>query len=70
MQSLLLRLGINGRVSENLGKGRPQFQVTVSGGAEIVNFLETVGALGANKRRSASAILEYFDGRTKNPNRT
>ena len=64
VQSLLLRLGINGRVSENLGKGRPQFQVTVSGGTEIVSFLETVGALGANKRRSASAILEYFEGMT------
>jgi replicative DNA helicase len=71
VQTLLLRLEINARVSrhESSGKGRPQFHVTVGGGTEIVRFLETVGALGANKRRHASAILEHFDGRSRNPNR-
>jgi replicative DNA helicase len=71
VQSLLLRLGINARVSTHPGrdKGRTQFHVTVSGGTELVRFLEIVGALGANKRRSASEILEYFDGRNRNPNR-
>ncbi|HET8862632.1 MAG TPA: replicative DNA helicase [Solirubrobacterales bacterium] len=71
VQTLLLRLEINARVSrhESQGKGRPQFHVTVGGGTEIVRFLETVGALGANKRRNASAILEHFDGRARNPNR-
>ncbi len=71
VQTLLLRLGINARISRhaNRGKGRPQFHVTVSGGMEIVRFLETVGALGTEKRRHASAILEHFKGRVRNPNR-
>ncbi len=71
VQTLLLRLGINGRITkhENPAKGRPQFHVTVSGGTDLVRFLEIVGALGTNKRRHASAILEHFDGRARNPNR-
>jgi replicative DNA helicase len=71
VQTLLLRLGISGRVRrhDHPGKGRPQFHVTVSGGAALVRFLETVGALGAAKQRNASAILEHFDGRPRNPNR-
>ncbi len=71
VQALLLRLEINARVSRHVSqeKGRPHFHVTVGGGTEIVRFLETVGALGANKRRNASAILEHFDGRARNPNR-
>jgi replicative DNA helicase len=70
VQTLLLRLGLNARVSrhENLQKGRPQFHVTVSGGSDLVRFLETVGALGA-KRRNAGAILEHLKGRPRNPNR-
>jgi len=71
VQTLLLRLGINGRVTRhaNAGKGKPQFHVTVSGGGDLVKFLENVGALGANKQRHASAILEHFAGRDRNPNR-
>jgi replicative DNA helicase len=71
VQALLLRLAINARITkhENLSKGRPQFHVTVSGGTELVRFLEIVGALGAAKGRHASAILEHFDGRVRNPNR-
>ncbi len=71
VQALLLRLGINGRVSrhENLEKGRPQFHVTLSGGTELVRFLEVVGALGADKSRCASAILDHFSDRARNPNR-
>src|SRR6188472_287522 len=71
VQTLLLRLGINGRITrhDNPEKGRLQFHVSVTGGTELVRFMETIGALGANKQRSASAILEYFDGRARNPNR-
>jgi replicative DNA helicase len=71
VQTLLLRLDITARVTrhENPIKGRPQFHVTVSGGNDIVRFLEVVGALGGDKRRNASAILEHFDGRARNPNR-
>jgi replicative DNA helicase len=71
VQTLLLRLGINARVSRHdaPGKGRPQFHVAISGGEDIVRFLEDVGALGARKGRHASAILEHFDGRARNPNK-
>jgi replicative DNA helicase len=69
VQSLLLCLGINARIAERRGKGRPQFHVSVSGSSEVVRFLELVGALGATKRRNASAILECFTGRAANPNR-
>jgi len=71
VQALLLRLGINARVTRHGApkKGRPQFHVTVSGGTEIVRFLETVGALGARKGRHASAIVEHFEGRPRNPNK-
>jgi len=71
VQTLLLRLGINAcvRCNEAASKGRPQFHVAVSGGTEIVRFLETVGALGARRGQHASAILQHFAGRTRNPNR-
>ena len=71
VQTLLLRLEINARVSrhDNGAKGRPQFHVSVSGGTDLTRFLELVGALGAGKRGHASAILEYFRGRNRNPNR-
>jgi replicative DNA helicase len=71
VQTLLLRLGINARVSrhESQGKGRPQFHVAVSGGTDIVRFLEEVGALGARKGRHASAILGHLEGRQRNPNK-
>ena len=71
VQTLLLRLGINARVSRHDApeKGRPQFHVGISGGTEIVHFLETVGALGARRGRNASAIVEHFDGRARNPNK-
>jgi len=71
VQTLLLRLKINARVSrhDNDARGRPQFHVTVSGGADLVEFLELVGALGAAKRGHASSILEHFRDRVRNPNR-
>jgi replicative DNA helicase len=71
VQTLLLRLGINARVSRHINeaKGRPQFHVAVSGGTELVRFLERVGAFGASKREHASALLEHFRGRARNPNR-
>ena len=71
VQTLLLRVGINGRITrhDKPEKGRPQFHVSVTGGTELVRFMEVIGALGADKQRSASAILEYFDGRARNPNR-
>ena len=71
VQTLLLRLGITARVRRhaNPQKGKPQFHVAVTGGQDLVRFLEIVGALGANKRGHASAIFEHFEDRARNPNR-
>jgi len=71
VQTLLLRLGITASVRKyvNPQKGKPQFHVSVTGGQDLVRFLELVGALGANKRGHASAILEHFEDRVRNPNR-
>jgi replicative DNA helicase len=71
VQTLLLRLGITACVRRyaNPQKGKPQFHVSVTGGQDLVRFLELVGALGAKKRGHASAILEHFEDRARNPNR-
>ena len=47
----------------------PSSTSTVSGGTEIVRFLEIVGALGANKRRNASADPGALRRPARNPNR-
>ena len=51
VQSLLLRLGINATLSKHaqVGKGRDQYHVTVSGKLEIELFFSQVGALGSQK---------------------
>jgi replicative DNA helicase len=71
VQTLLLRLEITARVREHVNpkKGKPQFHIAVTGGTDLVRFLEVVGALGANKRGHASAILDHLEKRTRNPNR-
>jgi replicative DNA helicase len=71
VQSLLLRLGINARLSrhDQVGKGRDQYHVTVSGGNEILAFLQIVGVLGEKKALHKAAILEYLGSRQSNTNR-
>jgi replicative DNA helicase len=71
VQTLLLRLEITARVLQHVNpkRGKPHFHVVVSGGTDFARFLEVVGALGANKRGHASAILEHFEDRARNPNR-
>jgi len=71
VQSLLLRIGINARLSRHaqVGKGRDQYHVTVSGGNEIVAFLEIVGVLGEEKTLHKAAILEYLGSKQSNTNR-
>jgi replicative DNA helicase len=71
VQSLLLRLGINARLSRHaqVGKGRDQYHVTVSGGNEILAFLQIVGVLGEKKALHKAAILEYLGSRQSNTNR-
>jgi len=71
VQSLLLRLGINARVtrvSQGL-KGRLQYNVGVSGKADIERFIAQIGGLGASKSVQMSAIATYVGSRVANTNR-
>ena len=71
VQSLLLRLGITARLARHaqVGKGRDQFHVGISGREDIIRFLALVGVLGVNKIAHKRAILEYFSTRSANTNR-
>ncbi len=71
VQSLLLRLGINARISchSQGNKGRDQYHVTISGKSDILIFLTLVGGLGAKKTLHHAAILEYLERRRENTNR-
>jgi replicative DNA helicase len=71
VQSLLLRIGINARISTHSQgtKGRDQHHVTVSGQHDIHAFLELVGVLGVSKTRHKEAMLEYLGPKRENTNR-
>jgi replicative DNA helicase len=71
VQSLLLRLGINGVLClvEQGKKGRPQFQVLVMGKEEVVRFADEIGTVGAYKTAGLSASRAYLEGRAANTNR-
>ncbi len=71
VQSLLLRLGINARLSKHSqgAKGRDQLHVSISGRDEMIRFLAVVGALGTEKSAHRMAILEYFASTSANTNR-
>ena len=60
VQSLLLRVGINGILSRHaqVGKGRDQYHVTVSGKSDIENFFDQISALGQKKMMHQSAISD------------
>jgi replicative DNA helicase len=71
VQSLLLRLEINARLSchQQAGKGRAQYHVTVSGKADIERFFDCIGALGQSKLAHRQAIVEHLVQRPANTNR-
>ena len=71
VQSLLLRIGINARISNHSQgtKGRDQYHVTVSGQHDIYAFLEIVEVLGVNKTKHKAAILDYLGAKRENRNR-
>lgn len=71
VQSLLLRLGINAMLSRHaqVGKGRDQHHVVVSGKAEVESFFALVGGLGQNKKAHQLAIVDYFANRLEKTNR-
>lgn len=71
IQSLLLRIGINARLSRHKQgvKGRDQYHVCISGRKDIEIFFKLVGGLGQNKILHQDAIVEYFTSRVANTNR-
>ncbi len=70
VQSLLLRFGINARVSRATEKLRGQWHVDVSGADEMTIFLQFIGAAGEGKRQVGNAVLEQItSGVVANTNR-
>ncbi|MEG4024508.1 replicative DNA helicase [Microcoleus sp. S13C4] len=71
VQSLLLRLGINARLflSPQLGKGRDQLQVWVTGRPDLDKFIQLIGAVGNYKQQALTEIAEYIEIRSSNTNR-
>jgi replicative DNA helicase len=71
VQSLLLRIGINARLSRvSQGeKGRDQHQVHVSGKPDLEKFAELIGAVGKYKNESLEKIVEYLREREGRTNR-
>src|SRR2546425_206076 len=69
--SLLLRLGINARISwHSQGvKGRDQFHVTLSGQTEMLAFLTIIDVVGQEKFGHKALILEYLKTREGKTNR-
>ncbi len=71
VQTLLLRLGINGilrRVSQN-GKGRDQFDVIITGKSDLESFAKKIGAVGMYKQGRLHEVQTYLEGRDANTNR-
>ena len=71
VQYLLLTLGINARLKRVAqgSKGRDQYHVIVSGGADIRMFIDSVGAVGAYKSFALNKIEGFLQDRTENTNR-
>lgn len=71
VQSLLLRLGVNARLKRvpQVGKGRDQYHVIITGIPDLRAFLEQVGTVGAYKTSWAQKIRDYIDTHESNPNK-
>jgi replicative DNA helicase len=71
VQSLLIRLEINARLSihPQSGKGRNQYHVTISGKPDITKFIELVGTVGDYKTQELARIDYYLNEHSGNTNR-
>jgi replicative DNA helicase len=69
--SLLLRLGITGRLVEvpMPEKGRPSWRIEVQGQNDMQSFLCAIGGIGERRSLRANAIDERLDGMRANTNR-
>lgn len=71
VQSLLLRVGINARlkVSPQVGKGRDQHQVIITGKIDLERFVHLVGAVGVYKQKALQEIASHLSTTIANTNR-
>ncbi|MEH2441317.1 replicative DNA helicase [Nostoc sp.] len=71
IQTLLLRLGINAtlRIVPQVGKGRNQYHVIITGKPDLQLFIIHVGAVGEYKLRSLQDIFQHLENSIHNPNR-
>jgi len=71
VQTLLIRLGINSTIKKfsQLGKGRDQFHVTVTGKEDITKFANLIGTVGEYKSQAVAEIIAYNADRKHNTNR-
>lgn len=71
VQSLLLRLDINARLTQHAqnGKGRNQYHVTISGKSDLMQFIKVVGTVGDYKLKHLGTIKDYLTERPANTNR-
>jgi replicative DNA helicase len=71
VQSLLLRVGINGRFkcTSQGERGRPQYHVIVSGRGDVLRFAERIGAVNSARRERLTEIVCYLENREENTNR-
>ena len=71
MQSLLLRLDINATLSRHpqVGKGRDQYHVSVTGKHDVEQFIAQIGTLSQYKMAHQNAIVDYHATRIANTNR-
>ena len=71
VQSLLLRLGINGmlkRVSQG-EKGRAQYHIVVGGKGDVLRFAHAIGAVNPARQERLDEIVAYIEEREENTNR-
>ena len=71
VQSLLLRVGINGtlkRVSQG-EKGRAQYHVIIGGKSDILRFAQRIGAVNPARQQRLDEIVAYIVEREENTNR-
>src|SRR5690349_20511930 len=71
VQALLIRVGINARLSRHSQgtKGRDQYHVTLSGQTEMLAFLSVIGVLGREKTVHKALVLGYLNAREAKTNR-
>jgi replicative DNA helicase len=71
VQSLLLRLHITGRLSKHpqIGKGRDQYHILVSGHQEVLRFIELIQATGQRKIAELEQVHQKIKASTGNTNR-